>query len=167
MADESIQEETEEVQEPLDINSLSDRKLGDKIEKPNLNGVEVIIAKVELTPTNKIRTTQSGTARIEDVLFRVYYNDEDTWEHYGGVGRFINKDGKPREPSVNPDGKNASAKLFHLWLEFTGQKVEEISMKDFWKGLIGLKAVITNDKTTQTAYGGETFNKNIITSFVK
>ena len=167
MTDESIVEETEEAQEPLDLDSLSDRKLGERAEKPNLNGETILIPKVELVPTGKVKTAQTGTARIENILFRVYYNDESVWENYGGVGRFVNKDGSTSEPSIDPNGKNAAAKLLRLWLEFTGKKVEEISIKDFFKGLIGLKARITNDKTTQTVYGGETFEKNIITEFVK
>jgi hypothetical protein len=163
MTDEMVEEPIGTI-EPLNIDELSDRKLGEKAaEKPDLNGQEIVIHKIELIPTGQIRKSKDGTRDMETILFKTYYDNDEQWENYGGVNRFIRNDGTKSEPSINPAGKNAAANLFNLWLKYTRKYADEVSYKEFFKSLTGLKAKLGR---VTTKYQGKDYFKNVITEFL-
>jgi len=158
---EDIPVNKEDASEEIDLDKLSDKKLGEKMEKPRLDGQEFIITKVELKATVEEKKTKDNKKTYKPVLFKVYYG-EDNFENYGGVAQF-KFDGEFNEPTIWTDGMSASAKLFRLWLKTTGKQVEDVSFKDFFSGLKGKKVKI---KTKTTEYEGREYVKNIIEAFI-
>ena len=160
-------ENNQEMQElkEINLNSMSDRKIGEsgqKVEKPNLDGQEVTITDVSLKETGEVRTTQDGTKKYKTVIFSIEY-DGNNRENYGGVTAFIYEDGNVGEPTIWTEGKSAAAVLFNKWLNFVGKKVEDVSYRDFFLGLTGLKVKLVNKLSF---FQGEEFKKNIIDSFI-
>jgi len=131
----------EEIIESIELDALPDKKIG---EKTHLKGKTVFIEDVNLKPTGEERFSKDGNKKMEIILFRLTYRLEDSeeryFENYGGVTRFIRENGEKSEPTINYKGKSAAANLFKAWLKFKGKEVEEVSFKDFFKGLKGMKA---------------------------
>ena len=152
---------------PIDVDSLSDKKIGQTVEKPHLDGKTATISKVELSATGDIRTSKDGTKKQETILCKVYYQidgaKEDAYENYGGVSRFVREDGSKSEPTIWTDGKNAAAKLFKKWLLKVNKNAEDVSLKEFFKGLQGMKVML---KEEQVAYQGDISYKNIVEIFL-
>ena len=157
----------QKTQQDIDLDSLSDSKIGEKIEKPHLDGKEILISDVELTPTGTIINTRDGKQRQETILFKVHYKSiddkADSYENYGGVSRFLRPDGSKSEPTIWTKGNNAAANLFRAWLVKRNKKAEDVSFKEFFQGLRGLRARL---KEVQVQYQGQMFHKNIIEQFL-
>ena len=158
---EDIPVNKEDASEEIDLNKLSDRKLGEKMEKPKLDGQEFVITKIELKATVEEKKTKDNSKTYKPVLFKVFYGD-DNYENYGGVAQF-KFDGDYAEPTIWTDGNSAAAKLFRLWLGTTGKKVEEVSFKDFFSGLKGMKVKL---RTKTTEYEGKEYLKNVVEEFI-
>lgn len=152
---------TQELKE-INLTQMSDRKIGESVEKPNLDGQTVSITDVSLKETNEERTTQDGTKKQKTVIFSIEY-DGIHRENYGGVTSFIYDDGNTGEPTIWPEGKSAAAVLFNKWLKFVGKEVGDVSFKEFFVGLKGMTAQIVN---VPVYYQDEEFRKNIVDSFV-
>ncbi len=161
-------QEPENKTEAIDVNSLPDTKIGKSILKPHLDGKVVVISNVELNALGNERTTQSGAAKVEDVLFKVHYQIQDekhtpAHENYGGVTRFIQDDGSKSDVTIYTGGDNAAACLFKAWLAHIGKKEEDVSFKDFFKSIVGLKARL---KEKITVYKGTEGYKNVVEQFL-
>lgn len=162
--EEAIQEEDIE----LNLDDMSDRKIGEKLEKINLDGATTVITRIQLIAKPEVKKTLKGTVNQRSVVFRVYYdikNDMgyDVYENYGGVSQFEREDGSFGEPTIWAEGESASAKLFKLWLKKIGKKPEEVSFKEFFKSLVGMPVSIV--RTTEK-YQGKSYPKNTISSFL-
>jgi hypothetical protein len=164
-----VEEETIQLDEPqdvqdIDINSLSDRKFGEKTEKPKLGGKKAVILEVKLRPTCKVSATKDGTKKYEPLILTLTYeiDGQQYYENYGGMQRFIH-DGEPGQPTVWAEGKNAAAVLFKLWREHTGKKLEDVSVKEWLGDLVGKQVELT-EKVTM--YEGNEGHKNVVSSFI-
>lgn len=151
-------------EDSIDIDGLGDRKIGEKI---HLKGKTVSIADVKLEPTGDERDSKDGRKKMEIILFRLTYKPEGTeervFENYGGVTRFIREGGEKSEPTINYKGKSAAANLFKVWLKFEDKEFQDVSFKEFFKGLKGLRAKI---KEVNVTYQGEDSFKNVVQEFV-
>ncbi|RMF94488.1 MAG: hypothetical protein D6734_07625 [Candidatus Schekmanbacteria bacterium] len=159
---EDLNQNQETTEIPLD--SLSNRKIGEGFEKPNLDGKTVTIFDVKLEATNRISKTQDGSREYRPLILRLFYNDNTLFETYGGIMQFRNADGTFREPTIWVEGQNEAAKLFRKWSNFVGKNPKETSLKEFLLNLKGKKAIIENKKVM---YMGKEFNKNVIKEFIK
>lgn len=146
----------------IDLNSLSDRKLGEKMEKPNLDGKIVTISKVELKATNDVKLTKDGTKKYKPVLFRVWYDDE-VYENYGGVQQFEH-DGKYGEPTIWTEGNSNAAKLFKLWVAAKEVAPDEVSLKQFFTDLKGKKVKLRHK---EAEFEGREYKKNVVVEFTE
>jgi len=156
-------EENEQVEIPsepqeIDLNDLSGRKIGEKVEKEKLDGKTVKIVDIKLVPTEGLKKTKDGLKEYRAVLFKVFYDNLETYENYGGVMQFKHGENYA-EPTIWAEGKSAAAKLLQLWVNFKGADIKNVSFKDFFKGIIGLTGVI---ETKTVSYQGEDFVKNVI-----
>ncbi|HEU04060.1 MAG TPA: hypothetical protein ENH95_02935 [Nitrosopumilus sp.] len=158
--DENNQQE-EQPLTALDLNSLPDRKTTEKRPKPNLGGQEFTIQDVNLFIMPEEKLAKKGT-KYKDVLFRVHY-DQENYEHYGGVKAFKQNDGEYGPPVIYVEGSSAASQLFKLWLTKVGKTVDDVSFKEFFQGLKGLKVKIVSVATT---FQGKGFQKNSIGSFL-
>ena len=156
-----VKVEEQQVLEEINLDDIGDRKIGEKKEKPDLDGKEVTISDVKLIPTNDISTTRDGTKQFKSVMLRVYYG-EDIYENYGGVQQFKHGD-KFDSPTIWVEGKNAAAVLLRMWAKHVGVEVEDVSLKEFFKGLIGKKVRL---KTKTEEYQNEEYRKNIVEEFL-
>lgn len=145
----------------FDINAMSDKKIGDKFEKPNLDGKIVTIQNIKLISTGKRSTTMDGAYQYEPMILRVYY-DAVNFESYGGLKQFI-QNNQAGEPVISSDAKNQASKLFKLWLNYKKKNVKEVSVKEFLLSLVGMKCKLAYRVLN---YGGEEYNKNIIVEFL-
>ena len=149
----------------ISIDSLPDRKIGSRIEKPHLDGKTVFLDHVELLGTGEIRKSKDGTKSMETLLFKVFYgvkgSEEKFYENYGGVSRFVRSSGEKSEPTINIEGKNAASNLFKVWLSFKRKKPEEVSFKEFFKSLHEEKLVVRL-KEVMVSYQGESSYKNVV-----
>jgi len=156
-------DEVEEQQiEEINVDDLDNRKLGERVEKPDLDGKVVTIKDVKLIPLNEVNTTKDGTRQFRSVMMRVFYG-ENTYENYGGVQQFKHGD-KFDSPSIWTDGKSAAAKLLKMWAKHVGIELEDVSLKEFFKGLVGRKVKL---KKKMTEYNEEEYRKNIIDEFIE
>jgi len=149
----------------INIDAMSDRKLGQTFEKPakvELDGQTVTITNVSLKLTPDERTTKDGTKKTRNVIFALEYNNDQV-ENYGGVSSFVYSDGNVGEPTIWAEGKSAAAKLFNKWLAHVGKKKEDVSFKDFFAGLKGMRVKIA---TQSVHYMGEEYRKNIVSEFL-
>ena len=159
---ENVQQELQEI----NIDAMSDRKLGEISEKPKkveLDGQEVTITDVSLKLTPDERTTKDGSKKTRNVIFTLEY-DNDQKENYGGVSSFVYSGGTVGEPTIWAEGKSAAAKLFNKWLSHIGKKKEEVSFKEFFTGLKGMKVKIS---TQSVHYMGEEYRKNVVAEFLE
>jgi hypothetical protein len=148
----------------VNISAMSDRKIGEtfeKTEKPNLDGKEVEITNVILKLKPEVKTTKDGKKETRSFIFSLEYDGLHR-ENFGGVTAFVH-DGKVGDPTIWIEGKSAATKLLKLWLDYTGKNFEDISYREFFLGLKGMKARIKN---VTTMYQGDEFPKNIVTEFV-
>ena len=164
-----VEEETIKLDGPqdvqdIDINSLSDRKFGEKTEKPKLGGKKAVVIDVKLRPTGKVNASKDGTKKYEPLILTLTYeiDGQNYYENYGGMQRFIH-DGEPGQPTVWAEGKNAAAVLFKLWREHIGKKLEDVSVKEWLRDLVG-KQVELVEKVTM--YEGNEGHKNVIAKFL-
>ncbi len=160
MEDEPIEEEA---LPSIDIDGLPERKIG---EKAHLKGKTVLIEDVNLKPSGDQRKSKDGSKNMEIILFRLTYklnSEERCFENYGGVTRFIRDSGDKSEPTINYKGKSAAANLFKAWLKFNDKEFKEVSFKEFFQGLKGLKAKL---KEVNVTYQGEESFKNVVQDFV-
>ena len=145
----------------INVEELGNQKIGEGFEKPDLNGKEVTILKGELIPTNEVKKVRDGSKEYRPVIFKVYY-DEQNFEYYGGLRQFQTQSGWG-EPTFDPNANCAVAKLFRLWIAKMNLKTEQVSRKEFFQGLKGMKARLRN---TTVQFQGKDFKKNVIESFV-
>lgn len=152
--DKKIPEETIDL---IDLDGMSNVKIGEKFEKPNLDGKDVTIQKVELVPRGNLEKTKSGK-EYRPVTMRIYY-DDNNYENYGGCRIFQGSS----EVTFDPKGSNVTSRLFRLWLAKMNLKADDVSRKDFFLGLEGMKARIRSEVKS---FDGRDYQKNIIESFV-
>ena len=148
--------------EPVSLDTLGDGKLRE--EKPDLDGKQVVIGNVLLLPKEEERTTRDGQHTYRDILVRlVYQNGEaEVFEHLGGLKQF--KHGEQwGEATFKADGNSQLAALFRLWLKKTGMQPEDVSVKSFLQGLIGVSCVLA---CRTVEYEGRAYRKNLIEAFV-
>ena len=148
--------------EPLNLEVLSERKLGD--EKPNLDGRQVTIKDVSLLPKTESHKTQNGKHTYRDVLTRLVYKvgDAEVFEHLGGVKQFEH-DGQWGGPTFLRGGSSQVANLFRLWLSKKGVQPKHVSLKGFLRGLVGMECVLS---CRRVSFQGEEFRKNLVEVFV-
>jgi len=159
MENQSIPEEQVNMNIPAEV-KIPDNKIGDKKEKPHLNGREITITDVKLEAATEIATTKSGKS-YRAVLFKVFYGN-DTYENYGGFRQY--KNGDVFSPvTIWNESKASGNILFNKWLDKVGKKREEVSYKDFVDGLKGMKAKLIE---VNVMYQGNTTHKNIVDKFM-
>lgn len=154
-------------QEPLgliDIDSLPERKIGQRLEKPHLDGKTVRITDAELCLSGSKRLTKAQDKELENIYLKVYYGRDDVngniFENYGGIARF--PDGSI---SFDANANNATAKLFRKWLQFKGLRKEDVSQKDFFKSLKEDK-LLARLKEELTMYQGVASFRNSVEVFL-
>jgi len=150
----------------LDTDALPDAPAaGGTSEKQVLDGLTVTIKDVQLSiMEGEEKTTKKGTQTYRSVMCYVFYDDEsESRENYGGIRQYKEKDGSWGEPVIWLGGTNRAVKLFKLWCAKTGKNPEEVSMKEFAKGLIGMSGKI---KTKTVEFGDKEYTKNLIEEFI-
>ncbi len=167
--DKPIPEETVKPGEVINIDDLPDRKLGESLPKPHLNGQLVKISDVALV-AGEIKMTRSNK-QIKSFQLKLTYEvdkegGEVAFESYGGFGKFINPDGSESILTLNWQGTNQGALIFNKWLDFVGLEVEKVSLKDFLMGLKGLKAKL-KEIPVNNPMKNEMTHKNVVEFFIK
>ncbi len=159
--------EENETQEQLET-SLPTRKMGEKLEKPHLDGFEATIEDAQVINSGVEGLTKDKKAYVRCYLRLTYGGVPGTgaftpYENYGGIYKFKNKDGTFGEVSFDPDGQNAVAKLFRNWLQSIGKTSKEVSIADFVHSLKGRKIQL---KEEETMFQGNKAYKNVVGKFV-
>ena len=159
MENQTIPEEQVNMNIPAEV-KIPDGKIGEKQEKPHLNGKEVTVTDVKLEASQEIAITKTKK-EYRAILFKVFY-DEEYYENYGGFRQY--KNGDTFSPVTIWDKSQAAANmLFEKWLDKVGKKREDVSYKDFIDGLKGMKAKLIE---VNVMYQGNTTHKNIIGDFL-
>ncbi len=151
---------SEEVQE-IELNGLGNSKLNGS-EKPDLDGQEVTIQKVSLTPKDEELKTKDESRIYRTVLLKLTYSNE-AFEHFGGLRQFFEDDGTWSEPTFWVGGRSAVAHLFRAWIDKTEKSPNEVSLKEFLTSLVGMKAVLRGETVI---YAGQEYHKNVVDHFV-
>ena len=155
-------------EEIIFLEDLEDKKIGEpSFDKPHLAGKFAVLGRPMLIPSGDIRFSKAGTYRMEDIQFKVPFKIEGTneeyFENYGGLNRFVQPDGSKSAPSINIEGNNAAANLFKAWIKYKRKDPLEVSIKEFLMDLEGKKVRLKEQITT---YQGTVGFKNVVESFL-
>lgn len=129
--------------------------------KPNLGGEIVRIHSVKLLLTSEEKTTRAGMT-YREVIFRVYYNGDRTYENYRGVRQY-KVNGEWLEPTIPLTVSSDAARLFRMWMSKKCRPVPQATAEDMFQGLVGMNAKL---EQVVRIYDGRRYHKNLITSFI-
>lgn len=146
----------------LSENFLSDKPVSSKKEIKDRTGEIVTIKAVTYVPSATLRETKRGGQQYREVLCKIELEDSEII-NLGGLRQYY-QDGTFGPFKLWVQGSNAMAKLFKKYCEFANKTSEELSMKEFHKGLIGSKVML---KFETINFAGQTFPKNTIAKFVE
>ena len=164
--DEQIEIVDNQAGQEVNINDLSDKKFGESVPKPHLDGKVAVISNVKLT-TGDIELTKSGKKKRKLPLVLTYKTDDgsEAYESYGGINRFIGADGSEGEPTLYVEGTNTGANLIKAWCNHLNKKVEDVSLKEFLNGLQGAR-VRLKEIQVNNPFKNEMTHKNVIEVFL-
>ena len=161
--DEVELEELDEQSQEYDLGKLSDRKIGDKYETPNLDGQETAIKQVSLAFATETTKTQNGKEVLRGRIVVHYDHETGARANYGGLVRF-KREGAWSHPACDWEkGQNAAAKLMRAYCEKARLPLGETNLKELCAWLTGKRVKLAY---TVASYGGKEFGKNVIADFL-
>lgn len=166
---EEFENKEEQQSSTFNVDELSNRPVGEKYQRADLNGQTVVIKNADiLRPASnaKVSSSVSGKVNYVQPFFLVEYETENNdREYYSGVKIFQGDDGKFNGmPNIYVDGDTQATRLWKAVAEFKKIDPKELSMSGFLQFLKSKpKAVL---ESTEFKWDGKVTKKNMVKYFV-